>query len=69
MVIALDKARKFDNIQNGKADALKKAQNAPQVLKPGAAKPRSDARADSLANLRKTGSLQDAEAAFMARMK
>lgn len=69
VVIALDKARKFDNIQNGKAEALKKAQGAPKVMKPGAAKPRTDVRTDSLARLKQSGAMQDAEAAFLARMK
>ncbi len=69
VVILLDKARKFDNIEKGKADALKKAKAAPQVLKPGAAKPRLDVKAESLTRLKQSRTVEDAEAAFLAHMR
>lgn len=69
VVIALDKARKFDNIEKGKADALKKAKAAPQVLKPGAPKPRTDAHSEAVSRLKKSNSVDDAAAAFLARMR
>ena len=69
VVIALDKARKFDNIEKGKADALKKAKAAPQVLKPGAPKPRTDAHSEAVSRLKKSNSVDDAAAAFLAKMR
>lgn len=69
VVIALDKARKFDNIEAGKANALKKAQAAPQVLKPGAVRPRTNAAEDAMARFRKSNSEDDAVAVFLARSK
>lgn len=69
LVIALDKARKFDALQANKATLKAKASSAPPVLKPGAAPRQSDAKTDTLARLRKSNSLDDAASAFLARMR
>lgn len=66
LVIALDKARKFDAIQNGKAAALGKAQAAPQVLKPGAKRTVSQGQ-EAMQRFQKSNSPEDAVAVFLAR--
>ena len=64
--VAMDKARKFDALQTGKAAIKAQAQDAPKVLKPGA--PRTnDSKSDAMARLRKSKSSEDAVAAFLAR--
>ncbi len=68
-VVAMDKARKFDAIQDGKKDAKSKAKDAPPVAKPGAKRASVNAAADSMARLRQTNSTEDAERALLARMK
>lgn len=69
IVIAMDKARKFDAIQDGKKAIQGKAKEAPPVAKPGAKRvPPSGAEA-AMAQLRKTNSTEDAERAFLARMR
>lgn len=68
VVIALDKARKYDEIIKAKDQTKAKAQLASPVVKPGtkrAANPQSDA----MASLRKTNSLDDAAAVFLSRMR
>lgn len=67
VVIALDKARKYDALQANKTAIKAKAQPAPQVSKPGAPR-RTDARAEAMTRLRKDNSSEAAEAAFLARM-
>lgn len=69
VVIALDKARRFDALQKSKEQLKAKAKDAPPVVKPGAARPRVDAGQDAMARLRKSNSLDDAAALFEARMK
>jgi hypothetical protein len=66
VVIALDKARRFDALQQSKEQVKAKAKAAPPVVKPGAPR-RVDAAQDAMASLRKSNSLEDAEAAFLAR--
>lgn len=66
LVIALDKARKFDAIQQGKAAALGKAQAAPQVLKPGAKRTVSQSQ-EAMQRFQKSSSPEDAVAVFLAR--
>jgi hypothetical protein len=68
VVIALDKARRFDELQAKKESLKTKVKDAPPVAKPGAPR-KPDAGHDAMVRLRKSGSLADAEAAFMARMK
>ena len=67
MVIALDKARRYDELQASKTAIRAKAQGAPQVVKPGAPRGKPNAAAESLAKLRKSNSVDDAAAAFLAR--
>lgn len=69
VVIALDKARKFDAIQEGKAKALEKVGAVQKpVFKPGT--PRHvDKTADAMAKFRKSNSPEDAEAVFQARAR
>lgn len=67
MVIALDKARKYDAMQAAKSTIKAKAADAPRVVKPGAPR-RADPRADVMTRLRKENSQEAAEAAFLSRM-
>jgi hypothetical protein len=69
VVIALDKARRFDALQKSKEQIKAKAKEAPPVVKPGATRAAPNKAADAFVRLRKSGSLADAEAAFAARMK
>lgn len=66
VVIALDKARRYDELQANKAAIKAKAQPAPQVVKPGAPR-KPDGKSDAMARLRKSNSTEDAIAAFMSR--
>ena len=66
VVIALDKARKYDELQASKQAVKSKAQGAPPVTKPGAPKGKPDPKTDAMARLRKSNSVDDAAAAFMA---
>lgn len=65
LVIALDKARKFDAIQAGKAAAQGKVRDAQPVAKPGTPR-RADPVADVRARFQKSTSPEDAEALFHA---
>jgi len=65
LVLILEKARKFDAIQEGRAKALDKAKDAPPVAKPGAPR-RVDQRQEALQRFQKTGSPDDAIAVFQA---
>lgn len=66
LVVALDKARRFDELQASKSALKAKVQAAPQVAKPGAPR-KVDPKTDAMARLRKSNSIDDAAAAFMAR--
>ena len=67
LVIALDKARKFDAIQQGKAAATERAKAAPQqVARPGAPR-RVDKSTEALQSFQKSKSPDDAVKVFMAR--
>jgi len=68
VVIALDKARRFDALQKSKETIKAKAKEAPPVVKPGASRPSVDKKTEAMSRLRKSGSMDDAEAAFLARM-
>lgn len=65
VVVALDKARRFDELQASKTAVRAKVKEAPQVTKPGAPKARVDPAKDAMARLRKSGSIDDAAAAFL----
>ena len=67
VVIALEKARKFDELQSKRAN-LKPNKDVPPVLKPGAPR-KADPKADALTRLRKSNSLEDATAAFLAKLR
>lgn len=68
LVIALDKARKYDELQKSKTAVKEKVKAAPPVVKPGTPK-RAAPADDAMAKLRKSKTLDDAAAAFLARMK
>lgn len=68
-VIALDKARRYDALQEAKTTLKSKAQDAPQVTKPGAKRPPANVAGEAMARLRKSNSPDDAVAAFEARAK
>lgn len=62
------KAEKYDALMAGKMEAVRSAKGKPKVSVPGTAQPKGSGRAqglqDSLSRLRKSGSLNDAAAAF-----
>lgn len=68
VVMALDKARRYDALQAEKTQLKTKAKDAPAVAKPGAPR-KADPRADAMAQLRKDNSTESAEAAFLQRMR
>lgn len=65
IVIALDKARKYDALQAEKSTLKAKAQDAPRVTKPGSPR-KPDVKSDAMTRLRKENSLDAAAAAFLA---
>lgn len=70
LIVALEKARRYDELQGAKKQIKEKVQAKalPPVLKPGA--PRKPAPAvDAMARLRKSNSVDDAAAAFLAKMR
>lgn len=67
VVVALDKARKFDAIQAGRAAAVAKAKETPaQVLKPGQPR-RADKSSEAMQGFQKSRSPEDAVKVLMAR--
>jgi hypothetical protein len=68
IVFALDKARKFDAIQDGRAN-LKGKPHVPPVAKPGPKRPLVNPASDAQARFMKTKSDEDAIAALEARLK
>ena len=68
LVVALEKARKFDALQKSRAELKVKAKDAPPVLKPGAPR-KQDASSDAMTQLRKFKTRDAAEVAFLARMR
>lgn len=67
LVLALEKARKFDAIQDGKKDALAKTREVPPVAKPGAPRRPTAAVDGAQARFQKSTSPEDAVALFEAR--
>jgi hypothetical protein len=65
-VLTLYKAMKFEQLQKGKTDTLKKVQQAPKMLKPGTSAPntKSSQEKQVMQKLRQTGKVRDAAAAF-----
>jgi hypothetical protein len=66
LVLALEKARKFDAIQDGKKQAVDKAREAQPVAKPGAPR-RPNPSGDAMARFQKSTSPEDAVAVLQAR--
>jgi len=66
LVLALEKARKFDAIQDGKNKALAQTREAQPVARPGAPR-RTTAVADAQTRFQKSTSPEDAVALFEAR--
>lgn len=66
LILALEKARKFDELQASKGALKEKAKAAPPVAKPGAPRAKVSPKADAMARLRSSNSLDDAAAAFLA---
>lgn len=65
-VLTLYKAMKFEQLQKGKPDTLKKVQQAPKMLKPGTSAPNTKSAQDKqvMQRLRQSGKVRDAAAAF-----
>lgn len=65
-VLTLYKAMKFEQLQKGKPETLKKVQQAPRMLKPGTSTPntKSSQEKQVMQKLRQTGKVRDAAAAF-----
>ena len=65
-VLTLYKAMKFEQLQKGKPETLKKVQQAPKMLKPGTSAPDTKLSQDKqvMQRLRQSGKVRDAAAAF-----
>ena len=65
-VLTLYKAMKFEQLQKGKPETLKKVQQAPKMLKPGTSTPdtKSTQEKQVMQRLRQSGKVRDAAAAF-----
>ena len=65
-VLTLYKAMKFEQLQKGKPETLKKVQQAPKMLKPGTSTPDTKSSEDKqvMQRLRQSGKVRDAAAAF-----
>jgi hypothetical protein len=66
-VMTLYKAMKYEQLQSGKANATKKVQEAPRMLKPGVSRqsePGAEQTKKAQAQLRKTGRVADAANVF-----
>ena len=65
-VLTLYKAMKFEQLQKGKPETLKKVQQAPKMLKPGNSTPNSKSSQEKqvMQRLRQSGKVRDAAAAF-----
>jgi hypothetical protein len=65
-VMTLYKAMKFEQLQKGKTDTLKRVLQAPRMLKPGTSMPNTKSVQDKqvMLRLRQSGKVRDAAAAF-----
>ena len=65
-VLTLYKAMKFEQLQKGKPETMKKVQQAPKMLKPGTSSPsgKSAQEKQVMQKLRQSGRVRDAAAAF-----
>lgn len=66
VVIALNKAKQWDDLQASKAAIKGKGQAAPPVTKPGTPRAPTNAKAEAMKKHRSDGSVDSAAAAFMA---
>lgn len=66
VVVALAKAKQWDDLQASKAAIKGKGQAAPPVTKPGTPRAPSNAKVDAMKRHRSDGSIDSAAAAFMA---
>jgi hypothetical protein len=69
VVVALEKARKFDALQKSKTELKAKVKDAPPVLKPGVRQSKQTPVDEAMTQLRKFRTRDAAEVAFLARMK
>lgn len=69
IVVALDKARKYDALQATKTEIKAKAKTVAPVLRPGVAKAKPAPQDQAMTELRKFKTRASAEVAFLARMK
>lgn len=69
VVVALEKARKYDRLQASKAELKAKTKDAAPVLRPGVRQQKPSAQDDAMTQLRKFKTRDAAEVAFLARMK
>lgn len=69
VVVALEKARKFDALQKQKVELKAKAKDAAPVLRPGVRPANTSPQNEAMAQLRKFKTRDAAEVAFLARMK
>lgn len=69
LVLALEKARKYDALQASKTALKATVKAAPPVVKPGAPRKAVNQADDAMAQLRKFKTRDAAEVAFLARMK
>lgn len=69
VVVALEKARKFDLLQKQKIELKAKAKDAAPVLKPGVRQTQQSPQIEAMAQLRKFKTRDAAEVAFLAHMK
>ena len=69
VVVALEKARKFDSLKQATVDLKAKAKDAAPVLKPGARVAKQSPQEEAMTQLRKFKTRDAAEVAFLSRMK
>ena len=69
LVVAIEKARKWDALQKSKTAVQAKAKDAPPALKPGVRVAKQSPTDEAMSQLRKFRTRDAAEVAFLARMK
>ena len=69
IVVALEKARKYDELQASKSELKAKTKDAAPVLKPGTRQTKQAPADEAMSQLRKFRTRDAAEVAFLARMR
>ena len=69
IVVALEKARKYDELQASKSELKAKTKDAAPVLKPGTRQTKQAPADEAMSQLRKFKTRDAAEVAFLARMR